>query len=470
MIGEEVTLSIMAQDQSGHGGGVFTSIENCTISNFRNNSNPIRPHWISFPSDTNTVSSQGRLPAGHHHESIVYSEAGETLTVNLQSENQQAVLTIVGIDNYTVLLDSSAGQSSFTGILPSAQPYLIQVVAGASDISFTLDIEIPWELTEDGYTIYKRRATNHEAFFHQLQQIIEAQSEQAIGLSMSDSFAIYDEEDGGQRWTVSDAMALLRQGLLPDTAIIYFPQEISISELTIGIDLGALFPDAYSFIYSRGWGIDGKTEAILVIKEDPETQFVWDGMLVSEDGLPVVIQHPQYQVETVDVTSTPVSEPTLQPQPTLQSPPGVTCNYHWFFISSPTDCPRREATVSNGTAQYFEHGTMIWEENSDSIYVFYAYDNHIKWFAQSNSWSIGMPDSTLTDSPPDGYYLPIRGFGLIWQESNNRQHLGWATSGEFAVQISIQCDDKIRTGACYMSAPNGLIQFGGQGLWKFWGA
>lgn len=454
-IGEEITLSTLAQDQSGHGGGIFTAVENCTISNFVNPTRPTQPHWISFAPDTNTANFWGRLVAQNHFEYIVFSQVGETLNVNFQPENQEAVLAITGLDDHSILLDPSTGQTTFTGILPSTQSYLIQLIAGSNDESFTLDVQIPWELTDDGYSLFQRTATNHFAFTHQLPQTIHNQSYSALASMMSDAFAIHDWQMGGYRRPVTETMTFFEQSFLPETAIIEFPTDVNISNLIIDLNLTQLFPDAYEFIYSRGWGIDGNTEAILAIKQDPDTMFVWDGMVVADGGF-------------TPVTVSQSAQAT--PQQSIQQTPIETCNYHWFFIPSPTDCPDDEARVSNATAQYFEHGVMIWVENTNFIYVFYASANRINWFAQSNTWGVGMPDTTLTDSPPDGYYLPIRGFGLLWQDSNNRQELGWATSQEFAVQISEQCDDHIRTGHCYISAPNGLIRFGRHGLWNFWGA
>lgn len=58
------------------------------------------------------------------------------------------------------------------------------------------------------------------------------------------------------------------------------------------------------------------------------------------------------------------------------------------------------------------------------------------WAMYPDLWDEGMPSTATPLAPPDGLYRPIRGFEFVWLEVQNNtavsQHLGWATTCEFA--------------------------------------
>ena len=117
----------------------------------------------------------------------------------------------------------------------------------------------------------------------------------------------------------------------------------------------------------------------------------------------------------------------------------LTCPDEWFFTPAPDICPAGPAGTTGGAEQPFEHGTMLWVESEDRIYVLYDDDQIPDWQAFTDEWEPGDPEEDPGLDPPPGLYEPVRGFGLVWREQPNvRERLGWGTAPEQGYTTAIQ--------------------------------
>ncbi len=90
-------------------------------------------------------------------------------------------------------------------------------------------------------------------------------------------------------------------------------------------------------------------------------------------------------------------------------------------------CPKAEGGILWSSWQPFQTGHMIWRENDDAVFVFV---NGSSWDRYDDDWD----DQTYTSvrgTPPTGFQAPVRGFGYLWENSDDIYgDLGWATAEE----------------------------------------
>jgi hypothetical protein len=138
----------------------------------------------------------------------------------------------------------------------------------------------------------------------------------------------------------------------------------------------------------------------------------------------------------------------------------LTCPDTWFFSPPPGECPSGPARTGPGAEQHFQHGTMLWLQSDDIIYVLYDDGQIYAWDAYTDTWNEGDPESDPNIVPPPGLYQPLRGFGKVWREQPNvRARLGWATDGEHGYSTAIQSTARSRYNDTYIQAYDG-------GVWK----
>jgi hypothetical protein len=130
----------------------------------------------------------------------------------------------------------------------------------------------------------------------------------------------------------------------------------------------------------------------------------------------------------------------------------------WFFDNPPDGCPREDAVETFAAAQYFEGGWMLWLEETDTIYAFYEPQRTYGVFYPG----FGDPDDPAADNsdydPPDGLYVPVRGFGLAWRNySYTRELLGWALAPEFGFDTVYQSDTDPYNNHLYILDPDGRL-------------
>lgn len=139
----------------------------------------------------------------------------------------------------------------------------------------------------------------------------------------------------------------------------------------------------------------------------------------------------------------------------------IRCPDLWFFGDPPAECPMA-ALATNLVAQNFEHGQMLWAAGNDRIYILYAGGQ--RWSAIQNGWFEGLPESDPTLIPPEGYYQPVRGFGLAWRDEQAtpgyrvRDQLGWAIDEEYIWGAgAVQCTAVTKYSTCYLGGPGGVV-------------
>ncbi|MBN1286824.1 MAG: hypothetical protein JXB47_15600 [Anaerolineae bacterium] len=91
-----------------------------------------------------------------------------------------------------------------------------------------------------------------------------------------------------------------------------------------------------------------------------------------------------------------------------------------------------EAWTIQTAVQPYENGLMVWVsqlgwEPQKIIYVLFNDGTYQRYL---DAWQDGMPESG-GETPPEGRFEPVRGFGKIWREQAGvRGRLGWALQPE----------------------------------------
>lgn len=136
----------------------------------------------------------------------------------------------------------------------------------------------------------------------------------------------------------------------------------------------------------------------------------------------------------------------------------LTCPDNWFFEPAPEGCPGDAALFSLGAEQPFEHGTMVWIEEQDGIYVLFDDEVHSpRWSFYEDTWEEGDPLCDTRPVPP-GLFQPQRGFGKLWCEQPDLfDRLGWATAHEVGYDGAIQRDSAPKYTTLYMRAADGNV-------------
>lgn len=132
-------------------------------------------------------------------------------------------------------------------------------------------------------------------------------------------------------------------------------------------------------------------------------------------------------------TASPTSTPTQQAVACSGSVP-VEGGFALLLRQQPAlarqlGCVEAAMVASDYAEQPFERGSMLWFKDNDTIYVLFN--------GSANRWRRFTPESQRNrptptpEQPPEGYYRPINGFGLIWGSDDGvGRGLGWATAQE----------------------------------------
>jgi len=101
------------------------------------------PVRISFAPGAISAQVQGTTSQGRIVTYLLKANGGQTMTVNLTAPPNSAGITIYGVDDGQPLIRSQTGATSFSGVLPATQDYVIQVVPfGNSTVNFTLNVTV----------------------------------------------------------------------------------------------------------------------------------------------------------------------------------------------------------------------------------------------------------------------------------------------------------------------------------------
>ncbi|MBZ0284425.1 MAG: hypothetical protein K8L97_27040 [Anaerolineae bacterium] len=103
----------------------------------------------------------------------------------------------------------------------------------------------------------------------------------------------------------------------------------------------------------------------------------------------------------------------------------INCPFSEILIEE--GCPFTQKFQVNSAFQSFEKGVMVWRGDELSIYVLF---NDGTWQEFPDTWSAGDPDPVPGEPPPVGLFVPVHGFGKVWEQLGGFSALGWATAEE----------------------------------------
>ncbi len=95
-----------------------------------------------------------------------------------------------------------------------------------------------------------------------------------------------------------------------------------------------------------------------------------------------------------------------------------------------TPCPPvpAEPRVTGAAMQRYEHGYMVWLQDTKMFYVLYGDQfggTRVETYPD-DQWKDGMPETDPNIVPPPGLYQPTRGGGYLWRTNQRvRDGLGW---------------------------------------------
>ncbi|MGD1993834.1 MAG: NBR1-Ig-like domain-containing protein [Anaerolineae bacterium] len=167
--------------------------------------------------------------------------------------------------------------------------------------------------------------------------------------------------------------------------------------------------------------------------------------------------------EPVTDTPTPTKTPTASPSPTSTEDVCVDVHPdlerildHAEDMGYDIGCPTEEAFETWGAIQQFwanvDHvnphmhfrSLMIWRQDNREIYVIDGTDTDASegiLLAYTDTWEEGQPEvppACAGMTVPDGYQLPIRGFGKIWCSEDLVDLIGWPAAPEEGTTMLVQ--------------------------------
>ncbi len=171
------------------------------------------------------------------------------------------------------------------------------------------------------------------------------------------------------------------------------------------------------------------------------------------------------------------------PLPVVPAPQLPTCTqdpapqFASLWHKESLGCAQASGAVAWATLQQFEHGMLLWREDTNQVYLL---TNSGTWFELLDRWQDGTP-ITSRGNPPAGLQSPVRGFGYVWGKRQDVfDALGWATDKEKGFCAVIQpadhglavgtstvqyCKDQLYNYAVEPDWPSVVAMIVGDGTW-----
>lgn len=132
----------------------------------------------------------------------------------------------------------------------------------------------------------------------------------------------------------------------------------------------------------------------------------------------------------------------------------VTCAHAWLDgVGAAPRCPDGPALTVFAVWQPFEGGILIWFSDSGHIYMLTHADGRVRIY--EDRYVEGQPDPG--DTPPEGRFTPVRGFGQLWQAlGGGSSVLGWALAPETGFDSARQPAGRLAY-TTYIAGPEGLV-------------
>ncbi len=102
----------------------------------------IIPVRIKFPPGAISATEQGRVIGGSLNHYLLKAMAGQTMTVAIFSPHNDVFLTIYGMQDGNPLVRSVAGATTWSGVLPGTQDYMIEAVSVGGTTAYTLQVTV----------------------------------------------------------------------------------------------------------------------------------------------------------------------------------------------------------------------------------------------------------------------------------------------------------------------------------------
>ncbi|MBZ0275462.1 MAG: hypothetical protein K8I60_04930, partial [Anaerolineae bacterium] len=148
----------------------------------------------------------------------------------------------------------------------------------------------------------------------------------------------------------------------------------------------------------------------------------------------------------------------------------------WHFLSgslpvyppiapSPTPQPPviGDPVQTSAAFQQYEHGFMIWRQDSQAVIVFF--DNGTAILYPLDQY-LPLADNPFNGTPPPGMYKPVNAFGKVWGNFPLARDLGWGTMPEQGYTLVTRT---VSNGSgIYMVLPDGRSLFYAvSGTWNY---
>ncbi len=142
----------------------------------------------------------------------------------------------------------------------------------------------------------------------------------------------------------------------------------------------------------------------------------------------------------------------------------IICPYTYFF-GGPYEgetCPKEPARTVQAAFEAFENGVMLWRGDTGEIIVLYN-DTHLVEHYR-DTWQ--GEEVRVPETPPDGLYQPVRGFGRLWVDNPQvRARIGWATTLEQGYTMTYQASGDFKYTRSYMDWPDGTVIYLVENTW-----
>ena len=106
------------------------------------NPSPLVPTRLTFADGASSTMVDGTLTTGQVDKFAVRASAGQWMSVDVASSNNDVHLAVMGVDSNDVLLAHEAGQLNFADTLALTQDYIISARADGAATSYSMVIEI----------------------------------------------------------------------------------------------------------------------------------------------------------------------------------------------------------------------------------------------------------------------------------------------------------------------------------------
>jgi hypothetical protein len=100
------------------------------------------PQNVFFNPGATSTSINGSIVSHQTNTYIARAFGGQTMTVKITSPASDVLLTVYGYTDGQPLVRYVSGASSFNGVLPITQDYVIQAVSVGNNTNYTISISI----------------------------------------------------------------------------------------------------------------------------------------------------------------------------------------------------------------------------------------------------------------------------------------------------------------------------------------